>query len=189
MPGYFSWIKPCLPVHTGAQTSMSIKLVSWWDTKSDHKLSHHLEHPKDSTDDAEKQQNANDNGEEARQTHLTVSSKSLPWFRHHCTIPTLSSSVARHTTLLSISQKCQKCNMALFKKGKPNGGSFAFYNIALSLKFWVVVFAVQMSLEQEVSIGLDLGWALRKVHTTSPSRHHQWITFHNWLLITNVHLW
>ena len=72
--------------------------------------------------------------------------------------------------------------MALFKKGELSGGSFAFYNIVLSLstvEIWLVVFAVQMSLEQELSIGLDLGRALKKVHTTSPSCHHQWLTFHN----------
>ena len=57
------------------------------------------------------------------------------------------------------------------------------------MKIGLVVLVAQMSLEQEVSIGLDLGQALKKVYT-SPSHHHQIqrITLHSWLL-TNVHLW
>ena len=75
----------------------------------------------------------------------------------------------------------QKYASALFRVKTKGRSVLSLWRVKIShSQFWLVVFVVQMSLEQEASIGLDLGRALKKVYT-SPSQMQKITTIRGFL--------
>ena len=98
--------------------------------------------------------NADDRLEETRQTHLPVSSASLPQFHdreiisRECCLPVFSCDTNVFVFLFR--------QLLFFYPAKISG---------LHFLCWFVDFVSPMSLQKEVSIGQDLGRALKKVYT------------------------